>query len=422
VVSRKLRISAEIGEWLTDLCADDVAAASEVGAALVALMDAPDLPGPGLVTDPALHLAPTPAQQAAALESAQQSLQWALRLARTAASEAAADVRRAAHDVRELELQPHDHAELAARRRRLAGARLLEQKAAGHSQRSERDVDAFRARAEAARARYEAAVAARDLHADMAAGQAGAGMADDGNAEARAAATEGIARAALHHVQVLLAEGPRLVRRISDGTSMTALATDEPAQSAAEAPADSAEPGTPSLAHGLLELRADPLGGDIRLLFAIEPADTVTVLAVLEGEGAVRVHRDKALGLASDLLAEIRSGEWPPALATSNADTELVFEDSAAFLDRFFAGSADGVRRRTASRARALTLTELREQRGVSLADLSEATGITQERLSFIEDEGLRIAQVREAVACIRALGGHLDLIADLGGQTRVLF
>jgi Helix-turn-helix len=417
-VSHKLRMSAEISDWLTDLCADDAATATEVGAALMTLLEAPDLPGPALVTDPALHPPPSPAQQAAALEAAQQSLQWALRLARTAATEGATDVRRAAHDVRELEQQPgHDRAELAARRRRLAGARLFEQKATEHSDRSEREVDAFRVRAEAARARYDTAVTARDLHADVAAEQAAASNADD-----TAAAAEGISRAALHHLQVLLAEAPRLVRRISDGASTTALAADEPDQPATETPAHSAAPGAPSLAQGLLELRADPLGGDIRLLFAMEPAATVTVLAVLEGEGAVRVHRDKALGLASDLLAEIRSGDWPPAQATSTADTELTLEDAAAFLDRFFAQSAAGVRRRAAARSNANTLTELRQQRGVSIQDLAEATGITQERLSFIEEGGLRVAQVREAVACIRALGGHVDLSADLDGQTRFLF
>ena len=169
-------------------------------------------------------------------------------------------------------------------------------------------------------------------------------------------------------------------------------------------------------------MRADPLGGDIRLLFAMEPPDTATVLAVLEGEGAVRVHRDKALSLASDLLTEVRSGAWPPAQAASAADIELTFDDSAAFLARFFAASADGIRRRAAARADADTLAELRRRRGVSLADLAEATGITQERLWFIEDGGLRVAQVREVAACIRALGGHLDVSADLAQQTRLLF
>jgi hypothetical protein len=422
-MSHRLRMSAEIGDWLTELRTEDVIAATEVGAALVALMEAPDPPGPALITDPAMNRAPSLAQQAAALDSAQQSLQWALRLARTVATDAATDVRRALHDVRELERESdHDRGELAARRRRLAGARLFEQKATEHSQRSQREVDAFRARAEAGKARYQAALAARDLHAGVAADQAEAGYAGATSEEERAAAAEGIARAAHYHLQVLLAEAPRLVRRISDGTTTTALTADEPGQTADTTSADSAEPDSPSLAAGLLEMRADPLGGDIRLLFAMEPPDTAMVLAVLEGEGAVRVHRDKALGLASELLTEIRSGEWPPALAASAAETELTFDNPAAFLDRFYAGSADVIRHRAAARANATTLAELRRRSGVSLADLAEATGITEERLWFIEDGGLRVAQVREAVACIRALGGHLDLTADLAGETQPLF
>jgi hypothetical protein len=416
-------MSAEIGDWLTELRTEDVIAATEVGAALVVLMEAPDPPGPALITDPAMSRASSLAHQAAALDSAQQSLQWALRLARIVATDAATDVRRALHDVRELERESdHDRGELASRRRRLAGARLFEQKATEHSERSQREVDAFRARAEAGKARYQAALAARDLHAGVAADQAEAGYAGETSEEERAAAAEGIARAARYHLQVLLAEAPRLVRRISDGTSTTALAADEPGQTADTTSADSAEPDSPSLAAGLLEMRADPLGGDIRLLFAMEPPDTATVLAVLEGEGAVRVHREKALGLASDLLTEIRSGEWPPALAAGAAETELTFDDAAAFLDRFFAGSADVIRHRAAARANAASLAELRRRSGVSLADLAEATGITEERLWFIEDGGLRVAQVREAVACIRALGGHLDLTADLAGETQPLF
>ena len=418
-MSHKLRMSAEIGDWLTELCTEDVATATEVGAATVVLLEAPDLPGPALIIDPAASPPPTLERQAAALDAAQQSLQWALREARGVATEAATDVRRAWHDVRELQQGPdHDPAELAARRRRLAGARLFEQKATEHSKRSERDVDAFRAKAEADKARYQAAIAARDLHVDMAAGQAEeAGRTEDN----RAAAAADIAQAALSHLQALLAEAPLLAQRITDGSSVTALASAEPGQPeparAKSEPAGSGQPAPASFAPGLLELRADPLGSDIRLLFAVEPADTVTVLAVLEGERAIQVHRDKALRLASELLTEIRSGQWPPADAASPADTELVFAGSAAFLDRFFASSADAIRRRAAARAGADTLSGLRRRAGLSVAELAKATGIAPERLWFIEDGGLRVAQVREAVACIRALGGQLDLTAAFDGE-----
>jgi hypothetical protein len=383
-MGHRLRMSAEIGDWLTDLCTSDPAAAAEVGAAIVALLDAPDMPGPALVTDPAANPPPTPASRAAALKAAQLSLQWGLRLALAAAAEASMDVRRAADEVRDLERQPqHDAAELAALRRRLAGARLLAQKMTEHSRRSEREVDAFRLRAEAAKSRYEKAVAAE----------------------------EGVARAALAHVTALLAEAPRLLQRISDGASGVAAGVDEPGPPAAAEPADSRPP---TLAPGVLELRADPLGGDIRLLFAFEPADAVTILAVLEGEGAIRVHRDAALSLAGDLLADIRTGEWPPPEPAGTGDVELAVADSAAFLDRFFADRPSDIVQRAATRAGADTISALRRRRGVSLADLAAATGISEERLWVIEDDGPRVARVQEIVACLRALGGRLDLTAEL--------
>jgi nucleotide-binding universal stress UspA family protein len=95
-------------------------------------------------------------------------------------------------------------------------------------------------------------------------------------------------------------------------------------------PQPAAEP-----AAGLLELRADPLGSDIRILFAVEPANTVTLLAVLEDPEAVSEHGDEAIRLASDLLAEIREAGWP-------ADVEEVtLENSGAFLARFFPPDGD---------------------------------------------------------------------------------
>jgi hypothetical protein len=417
----RLRMSAEIGDWLTELCTADPGAAAEVGAAVVALLDARDLPGPALVTDPAANPQPTPANQAAALEAAQQGLQGALRLARAAADDAATDVRRAASDIRELAQQPqHDPTEMAAFRRRLAGARLLEQKVAEHSRRGERDVDSFRLRAEAARASYDAAVAARDLHAAAAAGQTPHDTGQDTQADDRAVAADGIARAALAHVTALLAAAPRLIQRITDGTS---AAADVAAGPPPPTSATTYQPGPSAVAQGLLELRADPLCGYIRLLFAIEPADTVVILAVLEGESAIRVHRDTALTLAGDLLADIRASKWPPPEAAGTGDVEIDFTDSAAFLDRFFPDRASAVRQQAAARADADTISGLRRRQGISLADLASATGISEERLWVLEDGGIRLARVAEAASCVRALGGRFTLAADLDdGQTRLLF
>ena len=56
----------------------------------------------------------------------------------------------------------------------------------------------------------------------------------------------------------------------------------------------------------------------------------------------------------------------------------------------------------------------------MSLADLSIETGISEERLPLIEDGGLRVAQVYEAVAYVRALGGRLTFTAQLGESAPV--
>ena len=50
---------------------------------------------------------------------------------------------------------------------------------------------------------------------------------------------------------------------------------------------------------------------------AVEPADTVTLLAVLDGEDAITEHRAQAIELAGDLLTDIRAGDWPPLMRST---------------------------------------------------------------------------------------------------------
>lgn len=94
-------------------------------------------------------------------------------------------------------------------------------------------------------------------------------------------------------------------------------------------PQPQARPVAAEPAPGLLELGVDPGGADIRILLAVEPPDTVTLLAVLEGAEAISEHGAEALDLASSLLAEIREDGWPADL------DEVIVENSAAFLARF---------------------------------------------------------------------------------------
>jgi hypothetical protein len=170
----------------------------------------------------------------------------------------------------------------------------------------------------------------------------------------------------------------------------------------------------------VLELRADALGRDVRLLLAVEPADAITLLAALDGEDAIAEHRAQAIELAGDLLADIRAGDWPPADALSAADLAVTFADAATFLGRFFPADGGAIAERAAGLAVAQSLAGLRNGIGMSLADLSVETGITEERLRIIEECGLRVAQVYEAVAYVRALGGRLTFIAEFGESAPV--
>ena len=107
---------------------------------------------------------------------------------------------------------------------------------------------------------------------------------------------------------------------------------------------------------GLLELRADPLGRDVRLLLAVEPAGTITLLAVLDGADAVAEYRTQAIELAGDLLADVRGGYWPPEEARRAADRAVMFADPASFLARFFPADSGVIRERAAGVATARSL------------------------------------------------------------------
>jgi hypothetical protein len=168
----------------------------------------------------------------------------------------------------------------------------------------------------------------------------------------------------------------------------------------------------------MLELHADPLGRDVRLLVALEPAGTVTLLAVLDGEDAITEHRGQAIRLAGDLLTDIRAGDWPPADADEPADTEVTFADSATFLARFLPSQASAIQARAGELAAALSVAGLRGN--MSLAELAQKTGINVKRLAEIEEGGLRDADIREVGAYVRGLGGRLTLTAEMGPSAPV--
>jgi phage shock protein A len=370
-MTRRLRMSAELGDWLAELCAFHPASAAEVGAALVSVMTAADPSGLAIASKPAAE----PGDPREAVDYAYQDMLAALRPVRRQAAEAASDREHWAIAVQDADAAGRPDDVRAQLRLRLAEAQQHESELSARSQRLQSDVDAFRTAKEVAKAMYTAADASLRIRTAFSGEISGDEIpaddisADEAEARLQAAADE--------------------LRRLH-------------------------EPRRTPAAADILELRADALGRDVRLLMALEPADTVTLLAVLDGEDAIDEHRAQAIQLAGDLLTDIRAGDWPPADALDAADLEVTFADSATFLVRFYPADTGAIATRAAVLGAAQTLAGLRSGNGMSLADLATETGISEARLRVIEARGLRVAEVHEAVAYVRALGGRLTLTADM--------
>jgi hypothetical protein len=400
-VSYRLRMSAELDDWLAELCTFQPASAAEVGAALVSIMTTDDPSSLPIVGQPAAD----PVDPREVVDDLYQTSLGALQRVRKEVAEAAWKTVAAKQLLTDLDKDTSpDPAVRAWLSRALTSAKRHEAGLTTRSKRLQREVDTFRTNKETAKAMYtaaEASVRIRDV-IDAAAGAESVLEGDDELAAQRRAV--GVAEA---NLRAVAEHAARTLREILDLAGPDA-GNDEGRQSA-------------SALADVLELRADALGRDVRLLLAIEPADAVMLLAVLDGEDAIAEHRAQAIELAGDLLTDIRAGDWPSADALSAADLEVTFADAATFLGRFFPADSGAIAERAAALAVAQSLADLRSSNGMSLADLSVESGITEERLRFIEEGGLRVAQVHEAVAYVRALGSRLMLSADAGESAPIL-
>ena len=87
-MSYRLRMSAEIGDWLTDLRSSQPGVAAEVGAALAAVLDSDDVASLAFVTDLGAPEAVEPGDRLAAVDTAYQDLLAWLQLLRQQSAEA----------------------------------------------------------------------------------------------------------------------------------------------------------------------------------------------------------------------------------------------------------------------------------------------------------------------------------------------
>ena len=91
------------------------------------------------------------------------------------------------------------------------------------------------------------------------------------------------------------------------------------------------------------------------------------------------------------------------------------------FLDEFVhpddRPAVEEARQRRTLQVRAEYLTEMRKKAGLTQAEVAEAMGVSQQRVSAIESGA--VAELATLGDYIRALGGELKVIADFGDSWR---
>lgn len=79
--------------------------------------------------------------------------------------------------------------------------------------------------------------------------------------------------------------------------------------------------------------------------------------------------------------------------------------------------AVEASRQRRALHVRAEYLAEMRKKAGLTQAEVAEAMGVSQQRVSAIENGA--IAELATLGDYVRALGGELKVIADFGDSWR---
>jgi phage shock protein A len=275
----RLQMSAEIYDWLAELCDSDPPAAVLAAQALAALADGGDRLGPPLVTAVATPR-PRPDELLSAMDRHYQAGLESLTAMRRRVAQVATQRKDIERQLTGLGPPPAP----AGLRERLAAAMEAEEQLTAESQQEQMRVDAFRTRKEVLKAAYTAAQAEELIEQAQDAGDDAVQPDDPAGATAR----------------------------LDEITSQIQQELDPDAS-----------------AEGLMELRPGaPADSGIRILFAVEPPGTALLIAVLEGRDAVRDHYREAVLLASDVLRETRAvGQAAEAAAHTFGDAQSLLEE-----------------------------------------------------------------------------------------------
>ena len=411
----QLRMHHEIRDRLTGLRSDEPELARLVGQAVLALLDAGESLGPPLVVPLESVLRPPDDPREALDYSYQRQLESLTKVRRGVADvatsrkriELQADTlerqagklagrRERALEAGQADLAREAQMREASVREQLAGLReqLLilageEEKLTTASQRLQAKVEEFRVRKETIKATYTAAEASQSVREAFALTGT-----DTDDPEAVQADVSG---------------------RFATATSTTSEILEEIRDLTPPFPVS---PGPDEDIHpppGLMELRPGA-PDDVRagLLFAVEPPDTAVLLAWVEDPGGpADRYRD---------VIELAAGRLPPAGTAPPAD--FISYNAESLLDEFFPGEGTEVEvgaGALVARDRAHTLAEARQRMSLTQAQVAERMNVRQERVSAIERAEPGATEVRTLAAYVRALGGRLEIVADVGGERIVL-
>ncbi len=412
-MSCQLWMSDEIREWLAGLRETEPELARLVGESVLALLDAGEALGPPLAVPVESVLPPDPRE---GLDLAYQRQLMILQKVRRGVADVATSRKRVELQVSQLEqgiakLARQRGEALAAGQQDLASdaatreagyqdqlGRLRaqlpsltseEQKLTAASRRLQAKVDAFRVRKETLKATYTAAEASQTIRRAFDELDAEAGEKEATPDEAGPAPEPGVAGLEDEIAQEIGSLGPdRLDGGKTEGR------------------------GGISVPPGMMELRPGA-PGDVRagLLFVVEPHDTAVLLAYLGEPCGSSGEYHEAIRTAADRLAGAQSGR-PPACPAS-----FTSYDAESFLDEFFPGEETEVEigaSALVARNRAHTLGEARQRLGLTQAQVARRMKVRQERVSAIERAEPGATEIRTLAAYVRALGGRLEVVADI--------
>jgi len=404
----------EVRDWLTGLRETEPELARLVGESVLALLDAGDALGPPLAVPLESALPPDPRD---GLDVAYQHQLMILQKVRRGVADVATSRKRIELQIGQLEeavarLARQREDALAAGREDVAGdartreagyqdqlsrlrAQLLgltseEQNLTAASQRLQAKVEAFRVRKETLKATYTAAEASQTIREAF----------DELDAEAdgqEAASDE----AGLPPAPELAGPEDEMLPEIRD------------LRSGGLDGGKTEDAGGIPVPPGMMELRPGA-PGHVRagLLFVVESHETAVLLTYLREPCGSSAEYQEAIRTAAARLPGVQSGQLPacPASFTSY--------DPESFLDEFFPGAETEVEigaSALVARSRAHTLAEARQRLGLTQAQVARRMNVRQERVSAIERAAPGATEIRTLAAYVRALGGRLEVIADIG-------